>query len=218
MKKTLILIALSCGSLASAIDYQAYLDLVLAQQGYVQGGDFTFVLDQFKAVDTSTPHQATFITLAPDINLRTQTNGNDNKAYVGFSPTAGDPGTMNLTRTVTDSPALDSYTYTFSATETTGPNGWITRNGTTATASTAPRDFTNATVTVSYVADTLTTTIDFDFGSGVTPLQATIVGREIADAHAITIGSQVTCHLPEPATATLSLLALAGLAARRRRH
>ncbi|MGN0836452.1 MAG: PEP-CTERM sorting domain-containing protein, partial [Akkermansia sp.] len=93
------------------------------------------------------------------------------------------------------------------------------------------RDVTNENKLVDYTASTLTTTVD-----GVTMTQYDLVkdtnaawtlsGAE-ADltegayrfvATSSGIGVQYYISVPEPTTATLSLLALAGLAARRRRH
>ena len=234
MKKTLITLLALCG-VAAAENYHGSLttDLkkAITDSGYTVGDDFTMSVQlQFWLSDAAT--RQTSLTLGDTFHIVAQKTGSWSKVYLGFTPSSTngtDPGAVNLTRDT-------SGNYSFTATESaTGPDGWITRAGNTVGGATQTWQFLGSTLTLTYTAETQTTVLDFDFTTIVNDdenqiyrptdrdhLIVTVKGIEM-DANDISFANNVTGRnvafavVPEPTTATLSLLALAGLAARRRR-
>ena len=246
MKKTIITFLAICGVAAAAENYHGSLtsDLTSAitASGYTAGDDFTMSVQLQYWMDNSDTRQ-TSLTLGDTFHIVSQKIGSWSNVYLGFTPSSTngtDPGAVNLTRSTSGN--TDSYTFTATATAT-GPDGWITRAANTVNAETGEVtwgatqtwQFLGATLTLSYTAETKTSVLDFDFttiendaANGIARptdrdnLIVTVKGIEI-DANDISFASDVTGRnvsfavVPEPTTATLSLLALAGLAARRRR-
>lgn len=237
MKKTLITLLALCG-VAAAEDYHGSLNTDLTKaitsSGYTVGDDFTMSVQlQYWLSDAAT--RQTSLTLGDTFHIVAQKTGSWSNVYIGFTPSSTngtDPGAINLTRS--KSGKIDSYSFT--ATESvTGPDGWITRAGDTVNGSTQTWQFLGSTLTLTYTAETQTTVLDFDFTTIVNDAQnsisrptdrdhliVTVKGIEM-DAKDISFANNVTGRnvaftVPEPTTATLSLLALAGLAARRRRR
>ncbi len=237
MKKTLITLLALCG-VAVAEDYHGSLttDLTKAitSSGYTAGDDFTMSVQLQYWLGNEATRQ-TSLTLGDTFHIVAQKTGSWSNVYLGFTPSSTngtDPGAINLTRST--SGKIDSYSFT--ATESvTGPDGWITRAGNTVDGATQTWQFLGSTLTLTYTAETQTTVLDFDFTTIVDDAQnsisrptdrdhliVTVKGIEM-DANDISFANNVTGRnvafavIPEPTTATLSLLALAGLAARRRR-
>ena len=236
MKKTLITLLALCG-VAAAEDYHGSLNTDLTKaitsSGYTAGDDFTMSVQlQFWLSNAAT--RQTSLTLGDTFHIVAQKTGSWSNVYLGFTPSSTngtDPGAINLTRST--SGKIDSYSFT--ATESvTGPDGWITRAGNTVDGATQTWQFLGSTLTLTYTAETQTTVLDFDFTTIVNDdvnqiyrptdrdhLIVTVKGiemdaKDISFANNVT-GRNVTFSVPEPTTATLSLLAFAGLAARRRR-
>ena len=236
MKKTLITLLALCG-VAAAEDYHGSLNTDLTKaitaSGYTAGDDFTMSVQLQYWLSNAT--RQTSLTLGDTFHIVAQKTGSWSNVYLGFTPSSTngtDPGAINLTRS--KSGKIDSYSFT--ATESvTGPDGWITRAGDTVSGSTQTWQFLGSTLTLTYTAETQTTVLDFDFTTIVDDAQnsisrptdrdhliVTVKGIEM-DAKDISFADNVTGRnvaftVPEPTTATLSLLALAGLAARRRRR
>ena len=235
MKKTLIALMALAG-VATAEDYHGSLNTDLTKaitaSGYTVGDDFTMSVQLQYLLSSAT--RQTSLTLGDTFHIVAQKTGSWSNVYLGFTPSSTngtDPGAINLTRST--SGKIDSYSFT--ATESvTGPDGWITRAGNTVGGSTQTWQFLGSTLTLTYTAETQTTVLDFDFTTIVDDAQnsiyrptdrdhliVTVKGIEM-DANDISFANDVTGRnvaftVPEPTTATLSLLALAGLAARRRR-
>ena len=236
MKKTLITLLALCG-VAAAENYHGTLNTDLTEaitsSGYTVGDDFTMSVQlQFWLSDAHV--RQTSLTLGDTFHIVAQKMGSWSNVYLGFTPSSTngtDPGNVNLTRST--SGKIDSYSFT--ATESvTGPDGWITRAGNTVGGATQTWQFLGSTLTLTYTAETQTTVLDFDFTTIVDDAQngiarptdrdhliVTVKGIEM-DANDISFADNVTGRnvaftVPEPTTATLSLLALAGLAVRRRR-
>ena len=244
MKKTIITL-LALAGVAAAEDYHGSLDTDLTKaitsSGYTAGDDFTMSVQLQYWLSNAT--RQTSLTLGDTFHIVAQKTGSWSNVYLGFTPSSTDgtdPGAVNLTRSTSGN--TDSYTFTATATAK-GPDGWITRAANTVNAETGEVtwgatqtwQFLGATLTLSYTAETKTSVLDFDFSTIVDDaansierptdrdnLIVTVKGIEI-DAKDISFASDVTGRnvsftvVPEPTTATLSLLALAGLAARRRR-
>lgn len=236
MKKTIITL-LALAGVAAAEDYHGSLDTDLTKaitsSGYTAGDDFTMSVQLQYWLSNAT--RQTSLTLGDTFHIVAQKTGSWSNVYLGFTPSSTngtDPGAINLTRST--SGKIDSYSFT--ATESvTGPDGWITRTGNTVGGTTQTWQFLGSTLTLTYTAETQTTVLDFDFTTIVDDAQnqiyrptdrdhliVTVKGIEM-DANDISFAKDVTGRnvafavVPEPTTATLSLLALAGLAARRRR-
>ena len=236
MKKTLITL-LALAGVAAAEDYHGSLNTDLTKaitsSGYTVGDDFTMSVQLQYWLSNAATRQ-TSLTLGDTFHIVAQKTGSWSNVYLGFTPSSTngtDPGAINLTRS--KSGKIDSYSFT--ATESvTGPDGWITRAGDTVAGGTQTWQFLGSTLTLTYTAETQTTVLDFDFTTIVDDAQngiyrptdrdhliVTVKGIEM-DANDISFANNVTGRnvaftVPEPTTATLSLLALAGLAARRRR-
>ena len=244
MKKTLITL-LALAGVAAAEDYHGSLNTDLTKaitaSGYTAGDDFTMSVQLQYWLSNAT--RQTSLTLGDTFHIVAQKTGSWSNVYLGFTPSStngADPGAINLTRST--SGKIDSYSFT--ATESvTGPDGWITRAANTVEEGTGEVkwggtqtwQFLGSTLTLTYTAETQTTVLDFDFTTIVDDAQngiyrptdldhliVTVKGIEM-DANDISFANDVTGRnvafavVPEPTTATLSLLALAGLAARRRR-
>ena len=236
MKKTIITL-LALAGVAAAEDYHGSLNTDLTKaitsSGYTAGDDFTMSVQLQYWLSNAT--RQTSLTLGDTFHIVAQKTGSWSNVYLGFTPSSTngtDPGAINLTRNT--SGKIDSYSFT--ATESvTGPDGWITRAGDTVGGATQTWQFLGSTLTLTYTAETQTTVLDFDFTTIVDDTQnqiyrptnrdhliVTVKGIEM-DANDISFANDVTGRnvafavVPEPTTATLSLLALAGLAARRRR-
>lgn len=244
MKKTIIALLALCG-VAAAESYHGTLNTdltkVITDSGYTAGDDFTMSVQLQYLLSDST--RQTSLTLGDTFHVVAQKVGSWSNVYLGFTPSSTngtDPGAINLTRST--SGKIDSYSFT--ATESvTGPDGWITRAANTVDKETGAEkwggtqtwQFLGSTLTLTYTAETQTTVLDFDFTTilddsenGISRptdrdhLIVTVKGIEM-NANDISFANNVTGRnvtfavVPEPTTATLSLLALVGLAARRRR-
>ncbi len=236
---------MALAGVAAAENYHGSLttDLTnaITASSYTAGNDFTMSVQLQFWLSTAT--RQTSLTLGDAFHIVAQKTGSWSNVYLGFTPSSTngtDPGAINLTRSTSDK--TDSYTFT--ATEAAkGPDGWITRAANTVNEDTGEVkwgqtqtwQFLGSTLTLTYTAETQTTVLDFDFTTIVNDdenqiyrptdrdhLIVTVKGIEL-DANDISFASNVTgrnvtfSSVPEPTTATLSLLALAGLAARRRR-
>lgn len=232
MKKTLALLMM--GALvapAFAADY-ANIDALLTEidtqftaAGYTAGDSFSisFTIDSLGY----TTNSANILTLGSLGDLRIQAANGVTSAYVGIrrsgseawydnsnyaDPTAttwsGEHFTASYDAdTMTNSLTFDAPTGLWMS---MGANGEKTANG-----------IGNQPITIAYDKDTNSTMFSVSVASGVTNVvvfqNAQLNVSDITRAYNDVQTSNLVLT-PEPATATLSLLALAGLAARRKRH
>ena len=239
MKKTLIaLMALAGVACANSTEYtnddfNTWYATAISATSYVAGNDYTltFTLGEWPSVtgtQASIGHRSGFlIQLTENWGLYTQAG-----EYLAF-----DDSTTN------DRPSLTTSDKTYTSTNTTkatgslaqGTEGWFYKNN-----GTNQQNDTTFVISRSEGVDTITiskgdnTIADFTI-TGDSPLNAAFYsipdiydsdsgadagksfGFNVKSATFAANGTTSTLTVPEPATATLSLLALAGLAARRRR-
>ena len=192
-------------------DANTILDTAITTAGYTAGDSFTLTLDIADAVGGDNK----FITLSGEYFIF-----NNNQNYYAFSKST-DGGNIEWA-TVTN---VDSASNTVESGLDYGDgNKWFSYKGIengAATKGTGSLD--GGILTFEYDSDTKTTTITMKRTAGVVNV-LNIVGyslnaKEIDFANGSTYNSVSfsSKSIPEPTTATLSLLALAGLAARRRR-
>ena len=225
MKKTLIaLMALAGVASADVTVYtkdqaNAWLDAITANYT----GDFTASITYSAA--TPGNNAEAVLTMASDFHIVSQHPsyvGLSGKADGGKTPTNGDISWVAPTSTVDN-----VNTFEFNSGKT---YQWISF-GNDGTSRLSNFSWTGATITLEYVAGGTSTLSIVSPGSNVTEkivftggslqLNASdlALGNATSGVTALTITRNGTTYtIPEPATATLSLLALAGLAARRRRH
>ena len=238
MKKTLALLLAVAGIAAAVetpetIDGKKFnMDLVyyLNQDAY-DGGDFSISFT-IKQAD-SFSGQKSFITLAENYYIHTQTG-----TYVGLS--LAKDADAGAAPTTTLEGGINKVTVDMSEPGSSLVHGWISKN--TSGSLTDP-GLNGSSYTISVVGND--TIIDMVFNPDNTSKQghelvtlqnykldlndfAITVNTaadesgarlsQITDAVVTYNGKEHNLMVPEPATATLSLLALAGLAARRKRH
>ena len=212
MKKTLIaLMALAGAAAADNITggtADTNIDAIIEASSYEYGDIFTLT---FTLNDCGFNSAASFLTLASDWCIVNQED-----RYVGVNTSSGGPSGSYATRNSNEINSID--------TETDGYVGWIVDSGTHWTGLdgsiytiTSSSEGTAITLSVGSREISISSTKalnlnDFDYSDGIS----------ISDNSTLSLGkntySIASGHLvPEPTTATLSLLALAGLAARRRR-
>ena len=179
--------------------------------------ELTFTVKQisFSGYDTDT-----VLTLGGSYHIMSQAG-----SYVGLSTTnnslsngSGDPGAVT-------SGTVDPDSLMHTITSASPVYGWVSLNKDKGSAA---YGVSNMTITVAYDGTDSSIVLDFD---GAQEYDTTInLTGQMIDPTVLALGSRITTVgnatmvvdgktylIPEPATATLSLLALAGLAARRRR-
>ena len=212
MKKTIIaLLALSgVAAAATSSEMNTALDEMLTN--YTAGDSYTL---EINLTTTPTSGASNLITLTDDWNLRHQVGG-----YMAFWE-SGDP--VWKTSDVTVSGSQTSLTLSAPA------NVWFSNTINNAGSATSDSyTLSGSSITISYDAATNATEISLTRKNGVTNILT--VNNYEAKASDINFTTDMTGSVvsfsstpaaapsvPEPTTATLSLLALAGLAARRRR-
>lgn len=206
MKKTIIaLIALTgVASAGTGAEFNEELQQALTEASYTLGAPFS-ITAKLSSIQN---HNKGFVTLADNYYIV-----NQNHEYWGLNSSDSNNLTNNSAWTL----AVSGNVYTYTSTDSTLPLLWV-QNGTgTGSATRAvgawigveiASDGTDSSVTLTYA------------GSNITDVF--ILKGTVLDANKIAfkddIGSVTDTRIvPEPTTATLSLLALAGLAARRRR-
>lgn len=243
MKKTIIaLMALACTAMASETMNWSGSDYDLSNQTTITastiGNTSGWIMDTY--VDSNNTSHQTVAPFAMTLTFTlTQLPGSVDQHLVSFGATAGNStnaygfkiktngnlefgsmGTDNITSTTAGTGT--SGTTTFSAlTTNTKYELTIISYGVENTAGIPGRGKDNFLVTVTNMVTGTTETKKIDgFGLNHAPFGNLRIGSAIEDNANVlkgTVHSISLQSIPEPATATLSLLALCGLAARRRR-
>ena len=225
MKKTLIallaLAGVACGATTGADLTKAWQD-ALTDANYTVDGDFTYSIDftltgNIPYYDGNGYAQLTgnILTLADDYYLVSQTH-----TFWGLNSSVSN----NITaQGYTFSKNGDSTLYTYTGNgDGVRPITWARNSN---NSSSAERTLGGAlSVNVAYDGENTSITLSYG-GSAITDkfviTNAELDATKFVLYNGATVSSSnisVTPSVPEPATATLSLLALAGLAARRRRR
>ena len=233
MKKTLIALmamaSVACGSTLVNQQFDDGYSMFLSKSGYEYGQtadwSLSFTID---AVNTNRGQFTDSIfSLDSAYYLVVQVPSYSDNAYVGLAPQAGSVGgwTEPNGEVVGEETAEGVRIWTLDAMYNDSPNTWISY-GTNGNTSSLPLAGTTITLSSSSVA----TYLQVDFSNGTTSKieftnVAMLNAKNVTLSNYITQVSNATLMvngesyiIPEPATATLSLLALAGLAARRRRR
>jgi len=223
MKKTIIALMALAG-VACALD-KAEINSSITEQltakGYVTGGSFSITLGGITQLGGHN-NFAELVTLTDSVSIYAQED-----VFVSIN----EGGTTSNAWLSSDSYTVDTSAKTASITLSsdalTGKGYWVvgrfaTEQGVTsfyANGAARPNGVTD--FTIAYDADTTTTSlIATRSDDSVHTIRITDLALDATDLvfkSTAVSASSVTVSVPEPTTATLSLLALAGLAARRRR-
>lgn len=220
MKKTLVLLAAALCPVASAMtadEFNTMFPTLYTNGGYTTGDPFEAVVELSGINDNGA-----FMSFGSDFYLVTQSYSGALR-YIGINNQANNSlSTTNVSVSI-DSETVESITlrtYNYISTQDTIPTIWFQNGEAT---SSEPRNLSSITVTVS--TDGTDSFLDVNYG--VSPynnwtdhvvLKGTVLNAtdvQITNSH---VSATLISATPEPATATLSLLALASLAARRKRH
>ena len=231
MKKTLIalmaLAGVACGATTTDINAKDSFQTTIAESGYTEGDKYTITIN-VTGFDYST---GCMLTLADNYYMVAQTPGN-NTCFVGLSY-KDTGGALYSSADTQVSPNFVKDILTPNTTDNTAT--WTTASGqylyswiTTDVKANAsdmkqePKYIKDATITIVY--DGVSTELELELANGITSaVNLTDIQLKATD---IKLGALITSAtgsftytpaIPEPATATLSLLALCGLCARRRR-
>lgn len=236
MKKTLIaLFALS--SIAMAVtrtvditsttgsDFNTDWETILSDIGYVYGNDYTLTLNVTGGLAASGANA--YIMQLTDTTggnryLVNQNNGAD--VYFGINTRTAAQGKNDMpsgwTNTFTLSANGDTTTLTEALNEVLC--SWTMTDATHS----GSRAWNNSlTLTISYT-EAQGTVVQYSYGSSTAAIDKFVMPTTSLDLNDFSVKNGIVLNgsngrlsvTPEPATATLSLLALAGLCARRRRH
>lgn len=240
MKKTLALVFVLAG-VASAVDvpetingktFNEDLLFYLNQDAYIEGSDFslTFTVKEAQGFGG----QTSFVTLLDSGDNQGYWIHSQEGTYIGMTTTKNsDAGPAPASEL---SGGVNVYTKDMAEEGATLLKGWISKN--TSGTVTNP-GVSNSTYTISVSGDDTIIEMSFDprgtkegnekitlqnYKLNLNDIRITLESdtgariTQITNASVTYNGVNHNLMVPEPATATLSLLALAGLAARRRRH
>ena len=228
MKKTLIALMALAGVASAAIsknDMNRYVDEVIAESGYTAGDSFALTLN----FDGRNGYDNKFMSLSDEYfifnnanNYYAFSNSADgaNIVWPGASDTVGDNGNKTVTMTVafadtTSALNANNYWFTYSGFNNSGEpakSGIQLRKGDSVQVA-----YADGTTTLTITKTGVVTNILNIEGYTLNATDINLLNDASYTGAVFTTGG-TTYNIPEPATATLSLLALAGLAARRRRH
>ena len=229
MKKTLIALMALAGVASAAInqsDMNYYIDEVIAQSGYTAGDAFSLTLN---VVSPYTAAYGNFISLTDGYYVFSNadkhyafTNSGDGANIVWLDNTPGVTDAVAASKTVTmnmtfadntENSNVNNFWFAYKGFDT---DGNATKNNDGYSLDTIKLEYADNTTTISIAnAGVITNVLKIE---GYT-LKATDI--DVRNATTFSSGTLTVngtnYNIPEPATATLSLLALCGLAARRRR-
>ncbi len=197
MKKTIIALMALAG-VAAATPAEDVTNAILSS-GYQAGDAFTltFTIDNTSFDGYTT---APVVTLAPSWNINSQAG-----TYLGFSDTNN---SVDGGLTTSEASYTSGNTYEVLGTINVGAEGWFYQvNG----LNTLTFTITESTLTMTKGSSDVAT---LEIAGGLTASNV-VLGSHITGISGLSFTT--TPAVPEPTTATLSLLALAGLASRRRR-
>lgn len=219
MKKTFIsLLAFSSvafGLSSSELNTQLANDLTT--QGYQVGDAFTITLTDINEIGSSQFDK--FLTLTETYSI-----GNQEDTFVSINAGSTSNAWLSASDYTVDT-TNKTASITLAASDITGKGYWFVGrfagNPVTFHANGSARPDEVTAITLSYSTDKTTSIIVTRTDNSVHTLNITnleLDAKAISFTHNRTsIGNMTVTVIPEPTTATLSLLALAGLAARRRR-
>lgn len=222
MKKTLILLAAALCSVASAMtaeEFNTMFPTLYTDGGYTAGDPFEAVVE-LSGINAN----GAFMSFGSNFYLVTQSYPqNPELRYIGINNQDNNDLSKTNVSVSIDSETVGGITlrtYNYISNQDTIPTIWFQNGEAT---SSEPRNLSTITVTVA--SDGIDSFLDVNYATTPysnwtehvvlkgTVLRATDV--HIENSH---VSATLISATPEPATATLSLLALAGLAARRKRH
>lgn len=220
MKKTLILLAAALCSVASAMtaeEFNTMFPTLYTDGGYTAGDPFEAVVEL-----SGITANGAFMSFGSNFYLVTQNYGSGLR-YIGINNQANNDLSKTNVSVSIDSETVGDITlrtYNYISNQDTIPTVWFQNGEAT---NSEPRNLSTITVTVA--SDGIDSFLDVNYATSPysnwtdhVVLKGTVLRATDVQIENSLVSATLISATPEPATATLSLLALAGLAARRKRH
>lgn len=220
MKKTLILLAAALCSVASAMtaeEFNTMFPTLYTDGGYTAGDPFEAVVE-LSGINAN----GAFMSFGSNFYLVTQNYGSGLR-YIGINNQANNDLSKTNVSVSIDSETVGDITlrtYNYISNQDTIPTIWFQNGEAT---NSEPRNLSTITVTVA--SDGIDSFLDVNYATSPysnwtdhVVLKGTVLRATDVQIENSLVSATLISATPEPATATLSLLALAGLAARRKRH
>ena len=215
MKKTLIaLMAIAGGSMSvfglTTQKAQESLTLAIVNSGYVEGNDFSLSITNLDSISNDNMNA---VVLSDGYFLFTHIGH-----YLAFTNSSDG---NNIVWAGIDENGIDTTSKLITMTLASASNVWFSWNINDEGEATKGTNIDFSNLDISYDSAETLTTITFTYADGdkdILKIQNyELNAKDITLQNMESVGSVSFKTVPEPTTATLSLLALAGLAARRRR-
>lgn len=220
MKKTLVLLTAALCSVASAMtaeEFNTMFPTLYTDGGYTTGNPFEAVVELSGINDNGA-----FMSFGSNFYLVTQAYSG-NLRYIGINNQANNSLSMTNVSVSIDSETAEAVTlrtYNYISEQDTIPTVWFQNGEAT---NSEPRNLSSITVRVS--TDGTDSFLDVNYGTSPysnwtdhVVLKGTVLNATDVQISNSNVSATLISAAPEPATATLSLLALAALAARRKRY